>query len=378
MSSSFAANRANNTTKSEERQMIQTRPQQNFNRKQDENRLQLGNRAGKVADRNNSSRTKAQQSNDKLQNKTPAYEEKLNVAGAYNKRPERTFKKERDQVQPINDYSVNKQTKGNKTAEKKVSTTRNVSRNNQDLKNSIYQPKPMRNTNNIENDLDNIVNITSKLSIQNNRNSASNIQQHKDKSQQNNSGGCNNHQMPEQFNNSDHFPNNYIPKAPKLIDSQNNSSKLLSHNTKLSAYGPQIGNGFAYDPSKIVGFQSKEANEYAINMLKSQGMALQQPPTPSTQIHVANQTSASVTFIAPTASIYVAQAQQPASQFGMVSGKTWPWKEGDLCLAKYWDDGNVNIKIILSFLFSLKTFFFSSFIMRKSLQFRKKLVSSYF
>ncbi|XP_055703721.1 tudor domain-containing protein 3 [Phlebotomus papatasi] len=58
---------------------------------------------------------------------------------------------------------------------------------------------------------------------------------------------------------------------------------------------PQIPNGF--DPNKIMGFQNKETNEFARNVLKQQ---LNEPPP------------------------------QPQS--------SWHWKIGDRCLAKYWED----------------------------------------
>uniref|UniRef100_A0A1B0C7Z4 Survival of motor neuron-related-splicing factor 30 n=1 Tax=Lutzomyia longipalpis TaxID=7200 RepID=A0A1B0C7Z4_LUTLO len=61
---------------------------------------------------------------------------------------------------------------------------------------------------------------------------------------------------------------------------------------------PQIPNGF--DPNKIMGFQNKETNEFARNVLKQQ-----HKPQPEPQ---------------PTIT-------------------TWQWRIGDRCLAKYWEDG---------------------------------------
>ncbi|XP_059622315.1 tudor domain-containing protein 3 [Phlebotomus argentipes] len=64
---------------------------------------------------------------------------------------------------------------------------------------------------------------------------------------------------------------------------------------------PQIPNGF--DPNRIMGFQNKETNEFARNVLKQQHQRPHPPP----------------------------QREAPTG--------LWQWRVGDKCLAKYWEDG---------------------------------------
>ncbi|XP_055855536.1 tudor domain-containing protein 3 [Episyrphus balteatus] len=119
-------------------------------------------------------------------------------------------------------------------------------------------------------------------------------------------------------------------------------------------FGP-LPNGFNYDPSKIIGFQAKETNEFALTLLKSQGVptgppsqvgvvppsvAAQQPqflsgPPPSA-MHMAPQPFTTTTYVVPQG---VAPPTHSPSAFGMIPGENWNWKIGDRCLAKYWDDG---------------------------------------
>jgi len=108
----------------------------------------------------------------------------------------------------------------------------------------------------------------------------------------------------------------------------------------------QLANGYTYDPSKIMGFQSKEANEFAMNLLKSQGVTLpnekqqeeEQQESPPMSF---GPVSAPVSRAQP-APVAVPQAA-PRDQFGMVPGDAWMWQKGDLCMAKYWDDGRVSL-----------------------------------
>ncbi|EDW85387.1 uncharacterized protein Dwil_GK10535 [Drosophila willistoni] len=91
-------------------------------------------------------------------------------------------------------------------------------------------------------------------------------------------------------------------------------------NPRQSSSYSQLPNGYTYDPSKIMGFQSKETNEFAMSLLKSQGVSLASSPAP----HIPG-----------------CNLQQPPlpQNFGMTPGNGWLWKSGDLCMAKYWDDG---------------------------------------
>ncbi|GBP06701.1 Tudor domain-containing protein 3 [Eumeta japonica] len=81
-----------------------------------------------------------------------------------------------------------------------------------------------------------------------------------------------------------------------------------------------------------------QTNVSLFDFLTDKLPAVAQIPQPSS--HVPHQNAASMAFITPNTNVYVAQTQQAVSQFGILSGENWHWKEGDLCLAKYWDDGN--------------------------------------
>ncbi|XP_034103162.1 tudor domain-containing protein 3 [Drosophila albomicans] len=128
----------------------------------------------------------------------------------------------------------------------------------------------------------------------------------------------------------------------------------------------QLPNGYTYDPSKIMGFQSKETNEFAMSLLKSQGLTIApqaaaasaaQPPPSSQKLPtqatsppapMANNNSIKPrnTFdalpMASANSIQLPSNPQPAvlsSPPQYFTDDAWMWKAGDLCMAKYWDDG---------------------------------------
>lgn len=121
----------------------------------------------------------------------------------------------------------------------------------------------------------------------------------------------------------------------------------------------QLPNGFTYDPSKIMGFQSKETNEFALSLMKSQGLSIassketlqqQSPPTKpqaaSNNKFNSSQTGTAVTQVVtpvvPKPQPTPTMLSSPPEDFGMVPGNAWMWKGGDLCMAKYWDDGQVS------------------------------------
>lgn len=82
----------------------------------------------------------------------------------------------------------------------------------------------------------------------------------------------------------------------------------------------QLPNGFNYNPYQIMGFQNKQTNEFALNVLKSQQFdALQ-------TAHLAAGPPGSMPGVPTVVSL-------PAG------GVLPNWKMGDRCLAKYWEDG---------------------------------------
>ncbi|XP_023178140.2 tudor domain-containing protein 3 [Drosophila hydei] len=135
--------------------------------------------------------------------------------------------------------------------------------------------------------------------------------------------------------------------------------KAQQDNTRQpsSANCTQLPNGYTYDPSKIMGFQTKETNEFAMSLLKSQGLSIAPPPhaltsaqgqTATKQANNISSAQADTTacFVPSNSQPPVAVAIEmpsPPKGFGPAGGggpcDPWLWKGGDLCMAKYWDDG---------------------------------------
>lgn len=372
MSSSFAANRATNNPRTDEKETTQSRPS-NFNQKQEDRKQQPNNKVGRSGERNNPNKTQVQTSNYEKPT-MPKTESNTNVSGLSNnnKRNERPLKKDREQTpkQTVSDYQPNKRNNDyNKSSEKKSYYSRENNRNtNKDVKNntSNYQHREAETVNSFEKALDNLVDSTSKLTLQNKKDPASTGQQIRNRNQQQNTRNNNHSQIPntggQQMQQKSPSENYNTSNSQQQSNSQNFSSKSFSQNSKSSSYPPQMGNGFSYDPSKIMGFQSKEANEYAMSLLKSQGLTMQQlqqqqsitsqqsaalqPPPLQPQLpqpQILNNQATAVAYMTPNPNLMVGPPQQAPAQYGVMSSANWPWKIGDLCLAKYWDDGNVSI-----------------------------------
>ena len=103
--------------------------------------------------------------------------------------------------------------------------------------------------------------------------------------------------------------------------------------------GNTNSNGF--DRSKIMGFQSKQTNELAMNLLKAQGLM------PGESFNMSSAPAAN--FVPSQPAMPMSGMIQSAPNRGATQGIMptpatggWPWKVGDLCLAKYWDDGMVS------------------------------------
>ncbi|KAM7354794.1 tudor domain containing 3 isoform 2-T2 [Cochliomyia hominivorax] len=375
MSSSFAANRATTSSKTEEKQIVN--PRNNINQKQEERKQQLEYKTSRDVDRNNSNRLQNQAFNKEKTQTSTGHNETTHITSySSNKRNEKSLKKDRDQIHrnSVSDYQTNKRNNDFKPSEKKSCYSRDTIRNNQDAKtgSNNFQQKETSKLNNFEKTMENFVESTSKLSIQNKKETATISQQNRNRNSQQSTRNNNLHQntntgqqLQQRSSNENYTNSAQQPESTQFIDSHQFSSKSFQQNTKSTTYTPQIGNGFSYDPSKIMGFQSKEANEYAMNLLKSQGLSMQQqlqqqqtvasqPHQPITlpppqqqhlQPQILNNQTATVAYLTPNTNLLVAP-QQAASQFGMISSGNWPWKIGDLCLAKYWDDGNYyNAKI---------------------------------
>lgn len=116
---------------------------------------------------------------------------------------------------------------------------------------------------------------------------------------------------------------------------------------------------YPYDPCKIVGFQNKETNEFALSMLKAQGM---QPPPEEHLQHDVGAINVSTVNPMPQMPMQVQSPPQPNAFMAMpiynaptIHGHPsvqmqaiattpmgeYQWNIGDHCLAKYWDDEKV-------------------------------------
>lgn len=127
---------------------------------------------------------------------------------------------------------------------------------------------------------------------------------------------------------------------------------------------------YPYDPCKIVGFQNKETNEFALSMLKAQGMQPQpeehlthdpavisvstgnsMPPMPM-QVQSPPQPNAFMAmpiYNAPSMHGHPSVQMQAIATTAMGMGE-YQWTIGDQCLAKYWDDEKVCLSFFYSYL----------------------------
>ncbi|XP_030571495.1 tudor domain-containing protein 3 [Drosophila novamexicana] len=103
----------------------------------------------------------------------------------------------------------------------------------------------------------------------------------------------------------------------------------------------QLPNGYTYDPSKIMGFQTKETNEFAMSLLKSQGLTIVTPNHSPAQAQPANNLPPAQA--GPTSCMssnpHPVAVPSPPTNLDLAPCDAWVWKSNDLCMAKYWDDG---------------------------------------
>lgn len=139
-----------------------------------------------------------------------------------------------------------------------------------------------------------------------------------------------------------HFPvakenvGNNFPQGNASSNFKKAFPQLQTKKNKQSEELPQSSKAQSYNPYKIMGFRNKESNEFAINMLKTQGAdgagpTQMNPPksqsryeqVPKQQVHSESST---------------AENANGADAFFRTD---WTLKIGDRCLAKYWEDGQV-------------------------------------
>lgn len=160
-----------------------------------------------------------------------------------------------------------------------------------------------------------------------------------------------------------------IPQAPQQQQQQPPPPATVN-SIDLNNKNAPFGNEFAkinYNPYQIIGFQNKETNEYAKNILKTQQQQQQQqaPPPPTQQLSAGPppptatiyQQAAPIPHALPTAITTVIPTQGPAvfhSNYPIMMQAAPPMtaqpsaalvngKVGDFCLAKYWEDGQVSV-----------------------------------
>lgn len=106
-------------------------------------------------------------------------------------------------------------------------------------------------------------------------------------------------------------------------------------------------NGFEYNPYKIMGFQNKETNEYAMNVLKNQNFdavpaTVLAKPTPLPSDGFVPMPTNRNFVVPPPATTVMAAPAQPFIPAAMNNQPYWTWKEHDICFAKYWEDQRVS------------------------------------
>uniref|UniRef100_A0A182JN63 Survival of motor neuron-related-splicing factor 30 n=1 Tax=Anopheles atroparvus TaxID=41427 RepID=A0A182JN63_ANOAO len=186
------------------------------------------------------------------------------------------------------------------------------------------------------------------------------------------------HQPPNQQPNLQHAPTVASPPGAMPATGRGGPSPGAPTNAGVGvpvAAGPgvpknfiQLPNGYNYNPYQIMGFQNKQTNEFALNVLKSQQQF--DPMVPPTHLGAPPTGSATVSPVGPpgvgvpiaatgaptgvlvpsptvmagglpsapvpmTAQLAMAPAVGPSTM-----AVAYPnWKIGDRCLAKYWEDG---------------------------------------
>ncbi|XP_075159760.1 tudor domain containing 3 [Haematobia irritans] len=379
MSSSFAANRARPDEKPSQ---PTSQSRSNYNQKEERKTNPVAKQGQRLG--GGGERTRNTQSNDKPPNQTskngvePPSTTSNNNNNATthgtnrrNDRNERPPRKEREQQtrQSVGvsggNFQSNRRSQEYKSNETKTQQPReatNVRATNENKNGQSYQ-QPNQASSATSNSvdasaIDKLAESTSKLSIQNKKeptyNNSNNRGKHQTNSASTSQGNSSsNPGQRSQFIGSQNFTSNKVTTTNPTQQQQQQGP----------TYVAQLPNGFSYDPSKIMGFQTKEANEYAMNLLKSQGLLQQptqlqqQPVPPQQQQHNQPQMINSpqptqppaVAYLAQNPNMFVAPPPQQAQipQYGMVpTGGSWPWKIGDMCIAKYWEDGNYyNAKI---------------------------------
>lgn len=117
------------------------------------------------------------------------------------------------------------------------------------------------------------------------------------------------------------------------------SARTNAANTFEKAF-PHIPSGYEYNPNKIMGFQNKETNEFAMNVLKSSQKLASASAVPTVRAD---------TFMPTMQPVYSARPPPQSAptiptqhQHRPIVVPHFNWATGDFCFAKYWEDGRVS------------------------------------
>lgn len=158
----------------------------------------------------------------------------------------------------------------------------------------------------------------------------------------------------------------------KISNNAKRTSPQSQPHNKFEEIFPQLPEAHVYNPYKIMGFQNKETNEFAMNVLKAQATNLKavaaiqttqmiSQSQPNIPLHASRQNRYESPPQPPIHHIYgtIPQPPPPIQNFvvanvsapvkiGPPSHSTYGWnfKIGDRCLAKYWEDENVSQRLL--------------------------------
>lgn len=139
------------------------------------------------------------------------------------------------------------------------------------------------------------------------------------------------------------------PNHSKHQQSQSQPSSRPQSQNHPGKNAAPMPNGFEYNPYKIMGFQNKETNEFALNVLKNQNFdavptVLGKPnqPMPSDGYVAMPSNRNFVVPPPPTATAVMAPPTFIPATIVNSQPFNWTWKVHDICFAKYWEDGRVS------------------------------------
>ncbi|XP_058459762.1 tudor domain-containing protein 3 isoform X2 [Malaya genurostris] len=147
------------------------------------------------------------------------------------------------------------------------------------------------------------------------------------------------------INNSAHAHNATKPSQPHISGHAPATPPVSATTPVVPKNFIQLPNGFNYNPYQIVGFQNKQTNEFALNVLKSQQIdALQSAQIAAAQSggppSIPGVTIPPTAAVVPTVlSAVTAGHAGPTIHPSIPAGVIPNWKVGDRCFAKYWEDG---------------------------------------